>query len=60
MADKAGRVKGKDLLVRKAPLPLHFRIDKHMEDTGLKKREAVLDLLDKATKNIHLETETAE
>lgn len=54
MSDKATRAKGKDILVRKAPLPLHFKIDQHMQDVGLRKREAVLDLLTKATKDIKI------
>lgn len=54
MGVKTGTVKGKDILVRKAPLPLHFKIDQHMEDSGLGKREAVLDLLTKATKDIKI------
>jgi hypothetical protein len=54
MAVKTDSVKGKDILVRKAPLRLHFKIDKHMENTGLKKREAVLDLLGLATRDIKI------
>jgi hypothetical protein len=50
----AVKMKGKDILVRKAPLLIHFKIDQHMEDTGLGKREAVLDLLDRATKTIKI------
>lgn len=56
MADKAGVARGKDILVRKAPLSVHFKIDQYMEDMGLRKREAILDLLDKATKDIKIKS----
>lgn len=42
--------KGKDILVRKAPLSTHFKIDQYMEDTGLRKREAVLSLIEAGAK----------
>jgi len=45
---------GKDILVRKAPLALHWKIDKYMEKSGMQKRESVIALLEKATEDITL------
>lgn len=36
----------KDILVRNAPLMLHWRIDKYMAKTGKDKRESVIALLE--------------
>lgn len=51
MGNGAGSAKGKDILVRKAPLSVHFKIDQYMEDTGLRKREAVLALIEAGAKS---------
>lgn len=50
MGNSAGSTKGKDILVRKAPLSLHFKIDQYMEDSGLRKREAVLELIEEGAR----------
>jgi hypothetical protein len=54
MGKPATKEKGKDILVRKAPLSLHWRIEKLMETTGLTKRAAVLEILQTGTKDIQI------